>query len=76
MSEWIKCSDRLPDNSDAVLVWYEYFRYGDYNCLFQRYGIGNYLNKTRFVNGETGWKQLRVIAWQKLPEPPKEDEDG
>ena len=69
MSEWIR--DKLPDDSKDVLVWFEYFRYGDYNCLFQRYGIGNYLNETWFINGETGWHMLRVIAWQKLPEPPK-----
>ncbi|HCI1946345.1 TPA: DUF551 domain-containing protein [Pseudomonas aeruginosa] len=21
MSEWIKCSDRMPENSDEVMVW-------------------------------------------------------
>ena len=75
MSKWVSVKDRLPDDHEDVLVWFEYFRYGDYNCLFQRYGIGNYLDKTWFVNGETGWKQLRVIAWQKLPETPESEDD-
>lgn len=69
---WIR--DRLPDDSEDVLVWYEYFRYGDYGCLCQRYGIGNCFGETWLVNGETGWKQLRVIAWQKLPEPPEKED--
>jgi len=75
MDKWISVTDRLPDDHKDVLVWYEYFRYGDYNCLFQRYGIGQYHSNNYncwIINGETGWKQLRVIAWQKLPEPPKE----
>ena len=72
MSEWISVKDRLPDDDSDVLVWFEYFRYGEYERLFQRYGIGNCIDETWLINGETGWKQLRVIAWQKLPEPPKE----
>lgn len=69
---WIPCSERLPDSKEDVLVWFEYYRYGEYNCLYQTYGIGNY-NKNYsgwMVNHETGWNQLRVIAWMLMPEPP------
>lgn len=72
---WIPVEDALPDSKEDVLVWFEYFRYGEYNCLCQTYGIGNY-NKNYdgwMVNHETGWDQLRVIAWMPLPEPPEKE---
>jgi hypothetical protein len=60
----------LPEDFTDVLVWFEYFRYGDYNCLYQTHGIGTYVANYNLwtVNHETGWKDLRVIAWMPLPE--------
>lgn len=74
--EWISVKDRLPKAGDDVLVWFEYYRYGEYNCLYQTYGIGTYFDivKSWLINGETGWRNLRVIKWMPLPEPPKEDD--
>ena len=67
---WIPCEERLPEDYTDVLVWFEYFRYGDYNCLYQTYGIGDYIaNYGWMINHETGWHKLRVIAWMPLPEP-------
>lgn len=67
---WIPCKDRLPEDCVDVLVWFEYFRYGEYNRLFQTKGISYMWNGmwSGFVNGESGWRQLRIIAWQPLPE--------
>lgn len=72
--QWIPCSERLPDDYTDVLVWFEYFRYGDYNCLYQTYGIGDYSTEydSWMINHETGWHKLRVIAWMPLPEPYRE----
>lgn len=73
---WIKCEDRLPQDFENVLVWFEYYRYGEYNRLFQTVGISyTYDDKwSGFVNGSSGWSQLRIIAWQPLIEPYKESD--
>ena len=68
---WIPCKERLPEDGVDVLVLFEYFRYGEYDRLFQTKGISYTFNGewSGFVNGSSGWNQLRIIAWQPLPEP-------
>ncbi len=73
---WIPCSERMPEDMEEVLVWFEYFRYGNYNRLCQRYGL-SYTFKgewSGFINGESGWHQWRIIAWQPLPAEYREGE--
>ena len=67
---WIACEDRLPEDGVDVLVWFEYFRYGEYNRLSQTKGISYTFNGkwSGFVNGSSGWRELRIIAWQPMPE--------
>ena len=75
--KWIPCSERLPEDYEDVLVWFEYFRYGNYNCLYQMYGIGSYSSSYNswLINQETGWNELKVFAWMPLPKPPKEGDE-
>ena len=56
---WIPCSERMPEDYEEVLVWFEYFRYGDYNRLYQTHGIGDYSSKydSWMINHESGWNK-------------------
>lgn len=69
--EWIPANERLPDDMQRVLIWFEYYRYGDFNCMYQTYGFGYVCDGkwSPFINGETGWQDYSIIAWQPLPKP-------
>ena len=72
MAEWISVKDRLPEHNEDVLCWYEYFRYGDYNRPYQRFGIGYQING--MWGGEVSQgTNCRVLYWMPLPEPPGEE---
>lgn len=74
-NKWVPVSERLPEDMQRVLIWFEYYRYGDFNCMYQTYGFGYVCDGewSPFINGETGWQDKRIIAWQPLPEPYKEE---
>lgn len=38
---WIRSEDRMPEDDEDVLVWFEYFRFGEYQRLFQMAGKHN-----------------------------------
>lgn len=63
---WIPVEDGLPEEGQKVLVWYEYFRYGEYNRMFKTYGIGWQFDG--HWSGDVSGTKARCIAWHPLPE--------
>jgi len=62
---WTK--ETLPPELKTVYVFFEYFRYGRYNRMYKSYGVGNQYNgEWTFINGESGWQKLNVIAWREI----------
>lgn len=68
---WIPCSERLPEDGQYVLCWYQYFRYGNYNRLWQTYGIGFQYNGNWGGEVSTG-RDTKVLFWMPLPNLPEE----
>lgn len=69
---WIPVTERLPEDGDVVFCWYEYFRFGEYNRMYRTYGIGYYINGMWGGDVSNG-RNIKVLAWMPLPEPPKEE---
>lgn len=70
--QWIGVNEALPANGYEVLVWYEYFRYGEYNCMYQTYGLARYIQQYNMWSGEDlNGTDVKVLYWQPLPEPPE-----
>lgn len=67
---WIPVTERLPDEYQDVLCYYEYFRYGEYNCIFRTIDKGYYGNGLWGGEAGRGYKN-KVLYWMPLPEPPK-----
>lgn len=73
--EWISVEDRLPDNYEWFLCWYEYYRFGDYNRMFQTYGLGYYVGNGRWGGDVSTGHKTKVLYWMPLPKKPRGSEE-
>lgn len=74
--QWISVKDRLPEDGENVLIWYEYYRYGSYNRMYTTYEIAYQYNGHWAGAGDSLGQLARVFAWMPLPDPPKGENDG
>ena len=73
MSEWVKCSDRMPEYGERVLVW-DYteptfaalYRANEYS-EFPRLRVAHFTT-------DAGEPCIDVTHWMAPPEQPKDDE--
>lgn len=68
---WISASEYLPQASKTVLCWYEYYRYGNFNCMYADFGIGYFWNG-HWMGEVSNGRNARVLAWMPLPVKPEE----
>lgn len=69
---WHDAQNDPPTENGEYLCYYEYFRYGNYNCMYRT------MDRWQFFNGHWGGEpthgtRAKVLAWTELPlyEPPE-----
>lgn len=72
--EWISAEEAIPEDMKDVLVWYEYYAYGDLNKMVQSFGIGHVYHG--FWSGDVQGTRAKCLAWMPLPEPFQKKENG
>ena len=76
MNEWISVKNRLPETEEYVLIWYSYFRYGDYNRDYFMHGIARYIKRyDMWAGADYLGSNVKVYYWMPLPKPPKDLEE-
>lgn len=67
--DWIKCSEKMPENNKNVLVVIKEDGYTDI-CVGETYGEGNWM-----INGEQWYEKSdpAITHWMPLPKLPKEE---
>lgn len=65
-SQWILCTERLPEEMEKVLVWYEYFSFKR-NKIVKTFGIAHVYKN--FWCGDVQGVGAKCIAWLPLPNP-------
>lgn len=67
--------DDMPADGEDVFVCFEYFRYGSFNCMYRTYGTSSaYAGSFVLVNGQSGWRDLKILAWKKIEPFQKKEE--
>lgn len=70
VDRWIGVKDRLPEPEKEVLIWYRYTWGAGFTSY--RFGISKwYSNIKRWYEGCLP-KDIEVLYWQPLPEPPQD----
>lgn len=64
----------MPEDFERVLVYYEYYRYGNIEGMYRMFGIGEVIDgKFAFVDGVSVNKKTKVLAWKYFDKEPFEE---
>ena len=68
MSQWIKCSERMPEEGEDVII------YDDLRQVHEGYYIqcGDYVSWEISSYDPSYYDEVNVTHWMPLPEPPAE----
>lgn len=70
VNQWISVKDRLPEPEKDVLVWYRYTWGAGFTSY--RFGISKWYSYIKRWYEGCLPKDIEVLYWQPLPEPPKQ----
>ena len=68
---WHNAQTEPPKENGEYLCFYEYFRYGDYNCMYRTMDRGQFFIG-RCSGEPTNGTKANVLWWTNLPAPPND----
>lgn len=68
MSQWIKCSERMPEEGENVIVYDNLKQV--HECFYLRYG--DHVSWEIYSYNPSYYDEVNVTHWMPLPEPPQE----
>lgn len=69
---WHDAQNDPPKENGEYLCYYEYFRYGNYNCMYRTMDRGQFFNG-QWSGEPTHGVDAKVLAWTELPAPPTKE---
>lgn len=69
---WHDAQTDPPTENGEYLCFYEYFRYGGYNCMYRTMDRGYFFNG-HWSCEPTHGTSAKVLAWTELPAPPTKE---
>lgn len=69
---WHDAQNDPPKENGEYLCYYEYFRYGNYNCMYRTMDRGYFFNG-QWSGEPTNGTNTKVLAWTELPAPPTKE---
>ena len=69
---WHDAQNDPPKENGEYLCYYEYFRYGNYNCMYRTMDRGYFFNG-QWSGEPTHGTSAKVLAWTELPAPPTKE---
>lgn len=67
---WHDAQTDPPTENGEYQCYYEYYRYGNYNCMYRTMDRGQFFNG-QWSGEPTHGTSAKVLAWTELPEPPE-----